>query len=205
MRKLALKLTVCVAALAATGTADAASKPTGIWIGNTGNVGLEITKCGSSLCGRMVRLKDGADNASCSPTGKAKVAGNSKTDKSDDESSFGMDALTFLAAMGSMLFSDAIVWKRAGDDVKKCEETASKAPMSRAPAAKKAAPAPVAYAPAKAPVASPKAPVARIAAPKIAAPVKSTIQAPVREATAKGYNCKKYFSQIGETILVPCD
>jgi len=207
MRKLALRFTVCLAALAATNAAHAEANRTGIWIGNSGNVGLEITKCGDSLCGRLVRLKDGADNASCgTPASNAKLAGRDRAAKPDTESNTFGDALKFLTDMGSMLFSDSIDWKPAGRDVKKCDDAAARAPASPAAVDKKAAPTPVAYAQPKAPAETPKAPIT-----KITAPVKPTIQEPVREATriasqpAKGFNCKKYFSQIGETILVPCE
>ena len=223
MHKLASRLTVCLAALVAAGAASAEDAPKGVWLGHTGNAAVELTKCGGSLCGRVVKMKDGAEKSPCkaAPGSASKSASKDKWDggwlndsgKADsanpDSKTIGLDKLKFLADVAAKLFTEPIVWK--GSEEKKCDE-ASKPPAPPAPTANKAPPSvPVASAaPAKAPVARAphKAPAARIAAP-----VRPTIQGPVREATkiaagpsgGSGGNCKKYFSQIGETVTVPCD
>lgn len=241
MQKLALGFAVCFAALAAAGAVQAES-PTGIWIGNTGTAAVEITKCGAKLCGRMVRLRDEADEKSCDaakPASKGFLDGGwifgtgKDTETDDDLTSFDMDKLKFLADIGSKLFTEPIAWKRAGSDVKKCDDpapkvlpkaAAPKAPVpmaepralpkthaaiapkaapSPAPVERKVAPPPVAEAPAKekpAKVAKPR--------PAVAKPSPTISQAPTRDAgkekVAGSLDCKKYSSQIGKVIPVPC-
>lgn len=227
MQKLALRFAVCLAALAAAGTASAES-PTGIWIGNSGTVGIEVSKCGDKLCGRVVRLRDEADEKSCDaskPGAKGLLDGGwifgtgKNTETDDDLTAFDIDKLKFLADVGSKLFTEPMTWKRATTDVKKCDEPAPKllpkAAMPKAPvpiAMPKVAPAPlpvqrksppqVAEAPAK----EKPVKVARVRpAPKSApAPGEASAADAGKGRIAGGLECKKYSSQIGKVITVPC-
>jgi hypothetical protein len=230
MQKLALRFAVCLAALGAAGTAGAES-PTGIWIGNSGTVAVEVTKCGAKLCARMVRLRDEADERSCEAAKPASkgffdggwIFGTGKDAETDDNlTAFDMDKLKFLADVGSKLFTEPVTWQRAATDVKKCDEPVLKAlPKAAAPKVspkahaavapkvapspvllRKKAPAPVAEAPAK------EKPV-KVAKPRaIAKPSPTVSQQPSsaagKERVAGSTDCKKYSSQIGKVIPVPC-
>lgn len=220
MQKLALSFAVCLAASGAAGAARAES-PTGIWIGNSGTVAVEVTKCGAKLCARMVRLRDEADERSCEAAKPASkgffdggwIFGTGKDAETDDNlTAFDMDKLKFLADVGSKLFTEPMTWKRAATDVKKCDQPVPNAlpkaaapkvsPKAHADVAPKKAPPPVAEAPAK------EKPV-KVAKPRaIAKSSPSVSQQPSSDAgkdrVAGSTDCKKYSSQIGKVIPVPC-
>jgi hypothetical protein len=224
MQKLALKLTICLAALAAGGAARA-ENPTGLWIGNSGTVGLEVTKCGEKLCGRFVRLRDEADEKSCDAAKPASkgffdggwIFGTGKNTETDDNlGALDIEKLKFLADVGSKIFTEPMTWKRATKDVKRCEEpptpvapkaAAPKAPMPVPMATPKADPAPaVAEKNAPAPA---KRKIVKVVKPRpVAKPSPALAQRPSGEAgkarVAGSSECKRYSSQIGGVIAVPC-
>ena len=225
MRKHALKLALCFSALTAAASAHAASGATGIWIDHTGRGAVEITECGANLCGRLVWLKDGANKKSCG----TQIIGNAKSvgkdtwdggwiydpDKNEKYSvelkPIGADKLRVLGYMGSKLFSETMIWKRAPGDLKRCDDAEPTVTAAPAPSDKKAAPPP-------ADATAPKAPTASTEPGKAAPSPKPKPAGKAAERDAKGkaarqaekeaarpLDCKKYVPQIGDTVSVPCD
>jgi uncharacterized protein (DUF2147 family) len=181
----ALTLVTCLAALVSAGAAQAAAPaPTGVWIDHTGRGAVEITECGAALCGRIVWLKDTAHAEVCGTQviGNAKPAGAGTWDGGwiydpDKEEKYsvelkpiGADKLRVLGYLGSKLFSETMMWKRAAADLKRCDQPAPKAAAAPAPAAmEKAEAAPADQkpdampAPGKADAAAPTAPATKAA------------------------------------------
>jgi uncharacterized protein (DUF2147 family) len=139
-----------LAALALAGAAaHAAPAPTGVWLDHTGRGAVEITECGSALCGRIVWLKDAAHGSVCGTQviGDAKPAGTGIWDNGwiyDPERQgkysvelrpIGSDKLRVLGYLGSKFFSETMIWKRAGADLKRCDQPAPNAAPAPAPAA----------------------------------------------------------------------
>ena len=213
MHKYALTSAVCLAALAGAGAAHAAS-PTGVWIDHTGRGAVEITECGANLCGRLVWLKDSANKKGCGvqiignarPVGKDTWDGGWIYDPEKNEKysvelkPIGADKLRVLGYMGSKLFSETMIWKRAAVELERCDaapsttatpkpplvdDTAAKAPPAKTEAGKAPPPA------------SPSEPKGRDAKGK-------TDRQPEKEVS-KPTECKRYVAQIGETISVPCE
>jgi uncharacterized protein (DUF2147 family) len=207
MHKHALKLAICIGALATAGSAEAVASPTGVWIDHTGRGAVEITECGGNLCGRIVWLKEGANKKGCGVQviGNAKPVGKDTWDGGwiyDPEKNakysvelkpIGTDKLRVLGYMGSKFFSETMIWKRAAVDLQRCDATPSAA-AAPAPSEKKPAPPPVDDTARKAPAAGPKQ---RDAGNKAARPS--------GKEAAKPLECKKYVAQIGQTITVPCE
>jgi uncharacterized protein (DUF2147 family) len=206
MRERALKFTVLLAALAATGQARAASDLTGVWIDHTGRGAVEITACGANLCGHLVWVKDGANKQGCGmqiignvkPVGKDTWDGgwiydpDRKEKYSVELKPVGADKMRVLGYMGSKMFSETMVWKRAAADLKRCNDVEpAAAPL---PSEKKTEAPPSGNAASKAPVVEPVKP-----APKGTGPKGKSARQP-----EKTTDCKKYFPQIGEMVSVPC-
>ena len=215
MHRHALRLAIGSASLAAiAGPAGAQSSPTGIWIDHTGRGAVEITECGANLCGRLVWLKDRANKKGCGvqiignarPVGKDTWDGGWILDPEKNEKysvelkPIGADKLRVLGYMGSKLFSETMIWKRAAIDLERCDatptttalpkpppvdETATKAPAARTETGKTPPPA------------NPTEPKGRDAKGK-------TDRQPEKDAS-KPSDCKRYVAQIGETISVPCE
>ncbi|MGE0852274.1 MAG: DUF2147 domain-containing protein [Hyphomicrobiaceae bacterium] len=203
----ALKPALYVLGLISSNAAWAASGPTGTWIDHTGRGAVEITECGANLCGRLVWLKDEANKKGCGLQiiGNAKPVGNDRWDGGwilDPEKNakysvelkpVGADKLRVLGYMGSKLFSETMIWKRAPADLKRCDDAEPIVTASPASREEKAAPA-----------------RAQEVAPK---PSADANRRKSRDATGgktarsaeKGRDCKKYFPQIGEVLAVPCD
>ena len=215
MHKHALQLALGFAALAAAGTAGAASDLTGIWLDHTGRGAVEITECGANLCGRLVWLKDGANKNACGTQiiGNAKPVGKDTWDGGwiyDPEKNekysvelkpIGSDKLRVLGYMGSKLFSETMIWKRASVDLRRCDAAEPNATASPTPRDKSAPrPPPVDTAP--------KTPAAEAGKGN-----PTTNQKPAGDATngktaaqpGKALDCRKYVAQIGEMIAVPCE
>jgi hypothetical protein len=142
------------------------------------------------------------------------------SNKGSDSKSIGLPKLDVVADVGSKLFGDGFPLKAGSSEARNCDEDAPKAAAVPAPALKAAAPAPTvkAAAPAlkkAAPQPQPASKPDKAPAPKIAKTEPTTTPQPVREATkatvappiekGKAYDCKKYISQIGETVSVPCE
>jgi uncharacterized protein (DUF2147 family) len=209
MQRHALKLAFALATLAAAGPANAQSSPTGIWIDHTGRGAVEITECGANLCGRLVWVKDGANKKGCGvqiignarPVGKDTWDGGWILDPEKNEKysvelkPIGADKLRVLGYMGSKLFSETMIWKRAAIDLERCDTTATPKPAAvdetapKPPAATEAGKAP--------PPANPTAPKGRDA--------KGKTDRPSEKEASKPQDCKRYVAQIGETISVPCE
>jgi hypothetical protein len=113
----------------------AASGPTGVWFDHTGRGAVEINECGGSLCGRIVWLKDAANRGVCGKQiiGNAKRSSASTWDGGwiydpDREARYsvelklvGTDKLRVTGYMGSKLFSETYTWKRATEDLTRCD------------------------------------------------------------------------------------
>ena len=69
-----LKSAAVAAPLLASGTAFADGGATGVWIDHTGRGAVEITNCGSNLCGRVVWIKDEKNAKGCG----IQIIGNAK-------------------------------------------------------------------------------------------------------------------------------
>jgi uncharacterized protein (DUF2147 family) len=211
MQRHALTLAFTLATLATTGQANAQSPATGIWIDHTGRGAVEITECGTNLCGRLVWFKDKANKKGCGvqiignakPVGKDTWDGGWILDPEKNEKysvelkPIGADKLRVLGYMGSKLFSETMIWKRPTVELERCDATpaSTAAPNPPADDAAKKSPAPVPdTAKAPPPPAEPK----RSDAKAKAAP-------PPEKDAAKPSECKRYVAQIGETVSVPCD
>lgn len=122
------------AATIATTTPSAANEATGIWLDHTGRGAVEITNCGSALCGRIVWLKDATNSKTCGTQviGNVKAVGAGKWDKGwiydpeDDErytveiTTVGGDQLRVMGYLGSKMLSETMTWRRAPADLKRC-------------------------------------------------------------------------------------
>lgn len=207
MHSRTLKVVLCVAGLVTADAAYAASAPTGTWVDHTGRGAVEITECGANLCGHLVWLKDEAHKKGCGVQiiGNAKPVGNDRWDGGwilDPEKNqkysvelkpIGPDKLRVLGYMGSKLFSETMIWKRAATDLKRCDSGETVVTAAPAPSETKATPTP-----------------AQEAAPRSAengGKKKSRDAGNAKSARTaeKGRDCKKYFPQIGEVLSVPCD
>jgi len=115
--------------------AASAAEPTGMWYDHTGRGAVEITKCGSALCGRVVWVKEGQPRSACG----MQILGNVKPVASgvwdgggwiydpDRDSKFsveltlvGAQALKVVGYMGSKMLSETMTWRRAPADLKRC-------------------------------------------------------------------------------------
>ncbi len=218
----ALTLVSCLAALLSAGAAQAAaSAPTGVWIDHTGRGAVEITECGAALCGRIVWLKDAANTSVCGTQviGNAKPVGAGTWDGGwiydpDKEEKYsvelkpvGADKLRVLGYLGSKLFSETMMWKRAAADLKRCDQPAPKAAAAPAPAAavEKAEASPADQkpdempAPAKADEAAPTAPATKAKPAREAAPAGERRGS---KSAAAPKNCSLEFG--GVRITFPC-
>ena len=129
------------------GPASAQSSPTGIWIDHTGRGAVEITECGANLCGRLVWLKDKANKKGCGVQiiGNARPVGKDTWDGGwilDPEKNakysvelkpIGADKLRVLGYMGSKLFSETMIWKRAATDLERCDATPTTTALPKPP------------------------------------------------------------------------
>jgi len=214
MQRHALKLAFAFATLAAAGPAGAQSSPTGIWIDHTGRGAVEITECGANLCGRLVWLKDKANKKGCGVQiiGNARPVGKDTWDGGwilDPEKNakysvelkpIGADKLRVLGYMGSKLFSETMIWKRAAADLERCDATPTTTALPKPP--------PVDDTATKAPAAKTETektpPPTNPSEPKRRDAKGKTDRQPVKDAS-KPSDCKRYVAQIGETVSVPCE
>lgn len=130
-----------VSALAVTPLpASAAGSPLGVWIDHTGRGAVEITRCGSRLCGKLVWLKDRAKQKAC---GTQIIGGVGKVGRSwdggwiynpEERKKFdveltpsGRNRLVVLGYMGTKLFSKEMVWTRAPANLDRCDLIEAKA------------------------------------------------------------------------------
>lgn len=141
---LAPLLLVCAA-----GSVSAASSPHGVWIDHTGRGAVEITDCSGALCGRVVWVKDAADEDGCNMQiiGNAKPVAGGKWDggwiwdperrsKFDVElTPIGEQKLKVHGYAGMKLFGETMTWTRAPADLQRCgtAKAAAAEPQSAAP------------------------------------------------------------------------
>jgi len=212
MQRHSLTLAFTLATLATAGPAGAQSSPTGIWIDHTGRGAVEITECGANLCGRLVWVKDGANKKGCGvqiignarPVGKDTWDGGWIYDPEKNEKysvelkPIGADKLRVLGYMGSKLFSETMIWKRAAVELERCDAAPNATATPKPPAVDDTA--------AKAPPAKTEAGKAPPPAnPPPARDAKGKPDHPLEKDAAKPSDCKRYVAQIGETISVPCE
>lgn len=202
----ALNCTLFAAALATTGAAQAASPATGVWVDHTGRGAVEITECGANLCGRLVWVKDATNKKGCGlqiignvkPVGKDTWDGGWIYDPdrnakySVELKTVGADKLRVVGYMGSKMFSETMIWKRPTTELERCDK-AEPASATVTPPPKKAD-EPAAPAPKEKPASAEKG-KAKASAEKGKA----------KKETAAPTECKKYISQIGQMITVPCE
>lgn len=113
--------------------AVSATDPVGVWIDHTGRGAVEIADCGGRMCGKLVWLKDGKNQQACGTQiiGDAKPMASGKWDggwiydpEEDEKFSVELtpmgDQLKVVGYMGSKLFSETMIWKRAPADLEKC-------------------------------------------------------------------------------------
>jgi uncharacterized protein (DUF2147 family) len=135
------------AALAATiltsGTAMAASDPTGIWMNDTGRGAIEIKECGNALCGHVVWVKDTTDTKGCGRQilGEVTKVGKRTWDNGwiyspERKRRYDVELrplskgrLRVKGYAGTKLLSKTMIWTKAPDDLTRCaEEVVAKAP-----------------------------------------------------------------------------
>jgi uncharacterized protein (DUF2147 family) len=127
-----------VLALAAATSAAGQTTPTepvGLWYDHTGRGAVEITKCGSQLCGRLVWLKDaghakqvcGVQIIGDAKPVKAGVWDNGWIYDPERDSKFSVEltlvnpqSLKVVGYMGTKWLSETMMWKRAPLDLKRC-------------------------------------------------------------------------------------
>lgn len=121
--------------LAASAAPALAAEPTGVWVDHTGTGAVEITRCGTSLCGRVVWVKDTNDRSACGMQiigGSAReIAGGRwdggwiydpdvKRKYSVELTAVSAGQLKVMGYEGSKLFSETMIWRRAPADLKRC-------------------------------------------------------------------------------------
>ncbi len=132
---LAATLATLAAAAATLATpARAAEPPVGTWIDQTGRGAVEISYCGSDLCGRVVWLKDAVNEKACGMAilGNLKPAANGtwsggwiydpdREEKFDVELTPMGEKLKVLGYAGVKLFGETVMWTRAPAGLRKCQ------------------------------------------------------------------------------------
>ena len=117
--------------LAVSGQANAASY-SGLWYDHTGRSAIQVSTCGSGLCGRIVWLKNAAHKSVCGTAiiGGGKRVGNSydtgwiyspeRGKKYNVEITLQGNSLKVMGYAGSKMLSKTMVWKRAPSSLKRC-------------------------------------------------------------------------------------
>lgn len=121
--------------LSSAAASAAAGDPTGVWLDDTGRGAIEITKCGTALCGRVVWVKAGKDSKGCGKEilGAVKAVGKGRWDggwiyspehgrKFDVElTPVGNDRLRVMGYAGVKFLSQTRTWTRAPADLVRCD------------------------------------------------------------------------------------
>ncbi len=117
--------------LSAANTANAAGAA-GLWYDHTGRSAIQVSKCGSGLCGRIVWLKNAAHKSVCGTRiiGGGKRVGNSydtgwiyspeRRKKYSVEITPQGNSLKVMGYAGSKMLSRTMIWKRAPSNLKRC-------------------------------------------------------------------------------------
>jgi uncharacterized protein (DUF2147 family) len=131
-----LQCAAFVAVIATGFSAAAGPDPTGLWYDHTGRGAVEITHCGEALCGHLVWLKNISDNEVCGRQiiGGVRAVAGGKWDNGwiyDPEKDAKYDVeitpmssgkLKVMGYAGTKLFSETMIWQRAPDTLKKCNQ-----------------------------------------------------------------------------------
>jgi uncharacterized protein (DUF2147 family) len=129
--KAAVVAIVTFLTLAVSGQANAASY-SGLWYDHTGRSAIQVSKCGSGLCGRIVWLKNKSHNSVCGTSiiGGGKRVGNSydtgwiyspeRRKKYSVEITHMGGSLKVMGYAGSKFLSKTMIWKRAPSNLKRC-------------------------------------------------------------------------------------
>jgi uncharacterized protein (DUF2147 family) len=193
-------------------TAFAASGPLGVWYDHTGRGAVEITDCNGKLCGRLVWLKEASHKDGCGLQifGDVKPVANGKWDngwiidpekdlktKYDVEITLqGDNKLKVLGYAGTKFLSQTMIWTKAPADLKRCTETAARAPESApAPARRPNDEPPTVYPPPAAQAPPAPAPGAGPEEPK-------SNRAETPKSAAKSKDCRVEFG--GVVLTFPC-
>lgn len=137
--KSALPFAAFAAVLISASSALAGPAPLGLWIDHTGRGGVEITQCGSRLCGHIAWLKDAGNSEACGVQviGDAKRMGNGTWDRGwiyDPEADskydvelkpIGSNKLRVVGYAGTKFLSETMMWKRAPAGLTKCAKPGS--------------------------------------------------------------------------------
>ena len=117
--------------LSAANTADAASAA-GLWYDHTGRSAIQVSKCGSGLCGRIVWLKNKVHNSVC---GTSIIGGGKRVRNAYDtgwiysperrkkysvEITLQGNSLKVMGYAGSKMLSKTMMWHRAPSSLKRC-------------------------------------------------------------------------------------
>ncbi len=115
----------------AASTADAAGAA-GLWYDHTGRAAVQISRCGSGLCGKIVWLRNAAHKSVCGTRiiGGGKRVGNSydtgwiyspeRRKKYSVEITPQGRTLKVMGYAGSKMLSRTMIWKRAPSNLKRC-------------------------------------------------------------------------------------
>jgi hypothetical protein len=132
----------------ASGSAFAASDPTGVWVNDTGRGAIEIKQCGEGLCGHVVWVKDPTDTKGCGRQiiGDATPAGSGTWDNGwiyspEKKKKYDVELkplddgnLRVTGYAGTKLFSKKMIWTPAPADLVRCgEQQAAAAPAAMPP------------------------------------------------------------------------
>ncbi len=130
VQALAVTMIVCLSA----GSAHAIS-PVGVWIDHTGRGAVEITPCGSRLCGHIVWLKNSKHGGIC----RRQIIGNVRRIRrglwdrgwiydpernsrySVELKPIGKNKLRVMGYLGSKFFSETMIWRRADGSLERCD------------------------------------------------------------------------------------
>lgn len=137
--KTALPFAAFAAVLISASSALAGPAPLGLWIDHTGRGGVEITQCGSRLCGHIAWLKDAENSEACGVQviGDAKQMRNGTWDHGwiyDPEADskydvelkpIGSKKLRVMGYAGTKFLSETMMWKRAPVGLTKCTKPGS--------------------------------------------------------------------------------
>ncbi|MDX2307682.1 MAG: DUF2147 domain-containing protein [Hyphomicrobium sp.] len=119
-----------------TQAALAGGDPTGVWMNDSGEGAIEITPCGSKMCGRLVWIKNKADiKRGCGKQiiGEVAKVGSSTWDNGwiyspEKKRKFDVELkplsngnLKVTGYMGSKMFSQSFIWKPAPGDLMRCD------------------------------------------------------------------------------------
>jgi len=128
---------IALASMLMAGTAEASPSPSGLWLDHTGRGVVEITPCGSSLCGKIVWLKDARNGKACGmkilggvrATGGGSWGGGwiyspERKSRYDVElTPIGDDKLKVFGYAGVRMFGKTMTWTRAPEGLSRCDET----------------------------------------------------------------------------------